>query len=240
MKDRKVFLEANWERLVSLNYAVDPQLLEKHLPKGTELEKFNDKCYVSLVAFRYSDTKLLKVKVPFYQQFEEVNLRFYIRRKIGVNKWRSEVAFTKLYFPKRALSFVANRVYKENYETRKMKHKWTQDDTLMRTAYSVKKDQWHHFEVVTERRPQKIQPDSAEHFFAKHYWGTAQIDASSCTAYMIEHPPWSTHNVIDFSVDVNFGTVFGPEFEMLSTQKPESVQLYDGSPVVVFKRTILR
>ena len=118
----KVFLKANWLRLASANYIVDPKVLEKHIPKGTQLEFHNDKCYVSLVAFYYTDTELLTVRVPFHHTFEEINLRFYVKREIETGIWRSEVAFTKLYFPKPALTLVAKYIYKENYETLKMKH----------------------------------------------------------------------------------------------------------------------
>lgn len=238
-KNRKVFLEANWERLISANYVIDPDLLQSHLPEGTELELFNDKCYVSLVAFRYSNTRLMKVKVPFHHTFEEINLRFYVRRKIAEGQWRSEVAFTKLFFPKQTLSIVAKRFYKENYETRKMLHHWEDKDGLLHTTYGLNKGDWHRFEVITVRNPQKIIVDTPEHFFSKHYWGTSQIDKRSCTVYEIEHPEWSTYTTVNTNISFDFGHVFGKEFDLLNNTQPESVHLFDGSPVTVFKKTVL-
>ena len=36
---------------------------------------------VSVVGFRFLDTRVLGVPIPFHRNFEEVNLRFYVRRK---------------------------------------------------------------------------------------------------------------------------------------------------------------
>jgi len=239
-KDKKIFLEANWERLLSANYVVDPSILQPHIPEGTELELHNGKCYVSLVAFRYSETKLLKIKVPFHQTFEEINLRFYVKRKIETKEWRSEVAFTKLFFPKRTLTAVAKRIYKENYETYEMQHRWKDDEQFLRTSYGLNKDKWHRFEVITERKPLRITENTDAFFFSKHYWGTSQIDSRSCTIYEIEHPDWSTYKTIDAAISFDFKHVFGEEFASLTTAQPESIYLFDGSPVTVYKKSILK
>lgn len=239
-RDRKVFLEAKWQRLLSANYVIDPEILTPHLPEGTEVELYNDKCYVSLVAFRYSDTKLLKVRVPFHGMFEEVNLRFYVKRKIEPNVWRSEVAFTKLFFPKRSLTMVAKRIYKENYETFKMRHCWHEDDEFLHTSYGLNKDTWHQIEVITEKSSLPVETDSAEDFFSKQYWGTARIDHKSSTIYEIEHPEWRSYKTVESKIKFDFGSVFGSEFDSLSNQKPESVHLFDGSNVIVYKKSIVR
>jgi uncharacterized protein YqjF (DUF2071 family) len=236
----KVFLTANWRRLTSINFAIDPKVLHNHLPKGTELEAYNGEHYVSLVGFRYCDTRLRNVRIPGHTRFEEINLRFYVRRKLKNGQWRSEVAFTKLFFPKPALTFVAKRIYKENYETRKMRHKWVEDDAQLSVSYALRKDSWQSFEVLASRKTERINPENSAHFFSKHYWGTSRIGNGASTIYKIDHPEWNMHPVYSWNIDVDFATVFGPEFQELSTSKPESVQLFDGSEVVVRKRDILR
>jgi len=180
------------------------------------------------------------MKVPFHDTFEEINLRFYVRRKLENNQWRSEVAFTRLFFPKRTLSIVAKRFYKENYETRKMLHHWQEKGSVLHTTYGLNKGNWHQCEVITDRNPQIIVPDTPEHFFSKHYWGTSQIDKRSCTVYEIEHPEWSTYKTIDTKISFDFEHVFGKEFDILNNIQPESVHLFDGSPVTVYKKTVLR
>ena len=115
------FLKAEWRKLAMFNYVVDPKVLEPYVPPGTELDEFEGKCYVSLVGFMFQNTKLLGIKVPFHINFEEVNLRFYVRRREGVY-WKRGVVFIKELVPKPAITFVANTIYKEHYETVRMDH----------------------------------------------------------------------------------------------------------------------
>src|ERR1041385_5639833 len=80
MSDKKRFLTAEWTNILMLNYAVDPSLLEPLVPAGSALDMFEGKTYVSLVGFEFNRTRVLGFAVPFHQNFEEVNLRFYVRR----------------------------------------------------------------------------------------------------------------------------------------------------------------
>lgn len=115
------FLTAEWRKLAMINYIVDDRLLLPYLPSGTLLDYRHGQCYVSLVGFMFLNTKLLGVPIPFHRNFEEVNLRFYVKRKHG-NEWRRGGVFIKEFVTKAAISLVANTIYKENYQTMKMNH----------------------------------------------------------------------------------------------------------------------
>ena len=117
------FLRAEWRKLALANYVIDPERLAPHVPAGTELDLWQGKCYLSLVGFMFVNTRLLGVKVPFHVNFEEVNLRFYVRRREG-SEWRRGVVFIKEIVPKPALTWVANTIYREHYETLPMEHFW--------------------------------------------------------------------------------------------------------------------
>jgi uncharacterized protein YqjF (DUF2071 family) len=238
-QNNKTFLRANWLRLASANYAIDPSILEKHIPNGTVLEAHNGKHFVSLVAFRYCETRLLNVRVPYHNIFEEINLRFYVKREITPGNWRSEVAFTKLYFPKTALTLVAKYIYKENYETKDMRHKWSESENQLLTSYSLKKNRWHDFEIVSDKKSKAVCSKTPEHFFSKHYWGTSKIDITSSTIYKIEHPAWESHKVLSSKISFDFETVFGSEFKHLSNTEPDSTHLFNGSEVLVHKKKIV-
>lgn len=238
-QNEKVFLKSNWLKLASANYIIDPSILEKHLPKGTLLEAFNGNYFVSLVAFRYSETRLLNLKIPYHDIFEEINLRFYVKREITPGNWRSEVAFTKLFFPKRALTLVAKYIYKENYETLPMRHDWTETKNELLTSYGLKKKQWHNFEIVSDKKSKAVTSNSPDYFFSKHYWGTSQIDDHSCTIYKIEHPEWESFKVHDATISFDFNSIFGPEFNHLTNKTPDSVHLFNGSEVIVNKKEVI-
>src|SRR5205823_4955752 len=111
---RRVFLSAEWRNLAMLNYAVDPDLLRPYVPVGTELDSFGGQAFVSLVGFRFLGTKVLGVPVPFHRDFDEVNLRFYVRRRAGAIIRRG-VVFIREIVPRHAIATIARVVYNENY-----------------------------------------------------------------------------------------------------------------------------
>src|SRR3954454_15558360 len=74
------FLSAEWRYLAMLNYEVDPALLRPFIPHGTELDSWNGRTFVSMVAFLFLNTKVRGLGIPFHRNFEEINLRFYVQR----------------------------------------------------------------------------------------------------------------------------------------------------------------
>ncbi len=102
----KPFLTAQWKNLVMLNYEIEPSVLFPYLPKGTELDLWNNNCYISLVGFMFLNTRVRGLSIPFYRNFEEFNLRFYVRFK-DKNEWKRG-GFCKRDYPKRMISFIAN------------------------------------------------------------------------------------------------------------------------------------
>lgn len=164
------FLKAEWRKLAIINYEINPEVLEKYLPKGTELDFYKGKCYVSVVGFMFLNTKLLGLPIPFHRNFEEVNLRFYVKKKEG-NDWKRGVVFIKEIVPKPALSFVANSVYKENYKTMPMKNIIHQKDQELLIKYSWKDKEWHSIEISAESEPLKMENNSEFEFITEHYYG---------------------------------------------------------------------
>lgn len=214
------------------NYAVDPTLLERYLPHGTELDLWNNTCYVSLIGFMFQDTQVMGLKIPFHINFEEVNLRFYVRYN-EKGEWRRGVVFVKEIVPRAALTFVANTIYKENYETMPMAHSWTTQDDKLIVEYTWKKNRWNSFKVTAGKHTTLIQEGSEEEFITEHYWGYTKISNNKTSEYGVEHPRWEVYETKDYSIDVDFGDVYGEEFSFLKNLKPKSVFLAEGSEIKV-------
>lgn len=226
------FLTAEWRKLAMANYAVDSGLLQKFLPAKTELDLWNNTCYVSLVGFMFLNTRLKGFKIPFHVNFEEVNLRFYVRYK-HEQEWRRGVVFIKEIVPKPALTFVANTVYKEKYETMPMKHVWLNSADTLQVEYSWKKGSWNSFNVVTNNLAVAIEAGSEEEFITEHYWGYTKITDQKTSEYQVEHPGWLVYPTKNYLIEVDFGKVYGAEFGFLKTEKPISVFLAEGSEIKV-------
>lgn len=234
------FLKAEWRKLAIANYAVDPGLLLPYLPYKTELDVWNGKCYVSLVGFKFVNTRLRGIPIPFHRNFEEVNLRFYVRYK-DESGWRRGVTFIREIVPRPAITFIANTLYKEKYMTKPMKHEWDISTEKIAVKYAWKHNKkWNSFAVNAEGVKRELKPGSEEEFITEHYWGYAPIRKNMSTEYGVEHPRWQTYNVNAYRIEVDFASVYGPEFNFLDQYKPDSVMLAEGSEIVVrTKRKII-
>jgi len=226
------FLKAEWRKLAMANYAIDKNILTPFIPANTELDLWNNTCYVSLVGFMFLNTTIKGIKIPFHVNFEEVNLRFYVRYKDD-QEWKRGVVFIKEIVPKPALTLVANTVYGEHYETLEMHHSWIQEADTLHVKYKWKKDRWHSFNVVTGLTQQEISAGSEEEFITEHYWGYTRINSSITSEYQVEHPRWRVYKTRSHEIDVDFGLVYGKNFEFLNHQKPGSVFLAEGSEINV-------
>jgi uncharacterized protein YqjF (DUF2071 family) len=227
------FLTAEWRKLSIANYVVDPEILLPFLPSKTELDLWNGKCFVSLVGFMFLHTKLKGIPIPFHVNFEEINLRFYVTHQTNENEIRRGVVFVKEIVSKPALTFVAKSVYKEKYETMPTKHTHEILNGDLHVEYKWEKENWHSIKVVAENREVEMATGSEEEFITEHYWGYTKIDNETTSEYPVHHPRWKVYPVKSFSIDVDFGKVYGNEFEFLNQQKPASVMLAEGSEIAV-------
>lgn len=230
------FLKAEWRKLAIANYEVNPSLLEKYLPNKTELDLYEGKCYVSLVGFMFKNTRLLGIPIPFHRHFEEVNLRFYVRY-FDDGVWKRGVVFIKEIVPKPALTFVANQVYNEHYETMKMSHIWEQNSDHLLVEYSWKqKRRTNKFKIKAGLNAIEITEKSEAEFITEHYWGYTKVDDKRTFEYEVVHPRWQTYEVLDFKIDVDFEALYGDDFKVLSSQSPTSVMLAEGSEIAVKRK----
>lgn len=234
------FLTAQWRKLAIANYSVEQKLLSPFLPFGTELDLWNDRCYVSLVGFRFIDARLKGLPIPFHRHFEEVNLRFYVRFKDS-GRWKRGVTFIREIVPKRALTFVANTVYKEKYITLPMKHSWRLEDDCVVVSYHWKyQRQWNDFAIIALNAPVEIAKHSEEEFVTEHYWGYTQINDSCTSEYRVEHPKWQIYPIRESRIRVSFDKIYGNQFQFLNDQIPDSIMLAEGSEICVrHKSTII-
>jgi uncharacterized protein len=230
---RSIFLTAEWRKLAIANYSVDPVLLKPYLPYKTELELWRDKCYVSLVGFCFINTKLGGISIPFHIDFEEINLRFYVRYRDGPF-WKRGVTFIKEIVPKSALTIIANSIYKEKYVTLPTKHTWSGIGEDISVSYEWKhQGKWDLISLTALSKPTDILPESEEEFITEHYWGYTQISNSLTSQYQVEHPRWQTYPVKSCEIKVRFGDLYGAEFGILTDAIPDSLILAEGSKITV-------
>ena len=228
------FLQAEWKNLLMLNYEVDPEILKPYLPVGTELDLWQGKALVSMVGFMFLNTKVLGIKWLWHINFEEVNLRFYVRHFNG-KEWKRGAVFISEIVPKHIIPIVANNLYNEHYQAMPMKHRFTvlpnqQTEFLYEWKY---KNRWNKLGAVVDDEAKPMEPESAELFIFEHYWGYNKLNDRKTLEYQVEHPSWKIKEVQSavFKADIEalYGAVFKPYLEA----KPYSAFFAEGSEVAV-------
>jgi len=233
-RHRTIFLTAEWKYLAMVNCIIDPAVLKPYVPKGTELDEHNGNCYVSLVAFRFLNTKIKGVAIPFHADFEEINLRFYVRRK-SQDYWRRGVVFIKEIVPRTMIAFVANNLYNENYIALDTGSDIDFVENMPTTAkYSWKSNNVQNYISISVRNDKKELLDgSEEDFIAEHYWSYSIGRNYKTTKYRVEHPNWYYWDADITDVCVDIENLYGRQFTEALYSEPHSAFLAEGSNVTV-------
>jgi uncharacterized protein YqjF (DUF2071 family) len=238
-----VFLTAAWRKLIMAQYQIDPALLAAYLPRGVELDLLQGQCFVSLVGFLFDHVRVLRVAVPFHTQFEEVNLRFYVKRIMPDGTVRRGVVFISEIVPKAAISITARTLYGERYRTAPMSHLWRQSASEIDISYSWQipgssNRKWQYLSVLAEAQSLNIEPGSLEEFITEHYWGYTDgrglLRGKNVTGeYGVEHPSWQHYPVRSTQVSADFGALYGKAFASLTAREPDHVLLAEGSAIAI-------
>jgi uncharacterized protein len=240
MAEPRPFLTATWRYLAMLNYEVPSTLLLPHLPLGTELDTWAGVALASVVGFRFLDTRVMGLAVPGHRDFEEVNLRFYVRRRAGDGEWRRGVVFLRELVPQPAIAAVAGRCYNEPYLAVPMRHQLDLagasegEPGCARYGWRLG-GRWHQLEVTTAGLPTVPAPDSETAFVAEHHWGYTRQRDGGTKEYRVEHPPWRVWAAAGARFDCDVGAVYGAGFAEYLSDPPRSAFLAEGSAVTVYR-----
>lgn len=253
---RREFLSARWQALAMLNWEIDPAVLAPLVPAGTEVDFHEGRTYVSMVGFLFLDTRLLGLPVPLHRNFEEVNLRFYVRRTVD-GEVRRGVSFIKEIVPKWAIAQTARWCYNEPYVALRMQHEISgplrahigrrhaeRDESISRSEIPTKgtvayrwnfANRWNSLALDYTGAPAPLVSGSLEEFIAEHYWGYCGQRDGGTVEYQVEHPPWHVWQGSNPQFDCEIAQLYTPRFAELLCRPPTSAFLADGSAVAVMK-----
>lgn len=238
------FLTAHWRDLVMINYEVEPKLLRPLVPAGVELDLWGGRTFVSMVGFRFLRTRVWGFPIPFHRNFDEVNLRFYVRRR-GADGMRRGVVFVKEIVPRRAVAWTARLLYNENYVALPMRHRVDLPDPDAASSGEVAYEwrsagRWDRLAARVRGPASKPAAESQECFIAEHYWGYARQRDGSTMEYQVEHPPWKVWQAEACQFECGVERLYGARFAALLRAVPTSAFVADGSAVTVRRGVRLR
>ena len=237
-----VFLTAEWRHLAMLNFPIEPKTLQKLSPKGTEIDDWKGTTYVSLVAFLFLETKVKGLAVPFHRDFEEINLRFYVRSR-GPKGWRRGVVFVREVVPKQAIAFLARMLYNENYIACPTHSSVTYPSggTEGKVEYGWRPDgQWLSIGAKFSGEPNLPKKNSLEEFITEHYWGYSSQRDGGTVEYQVEHPQWKLWDATQVNLEGDIAAFYPPEFSSALNSSPSSAFVAKGSEVKVYSGTRLK
>ena len=177
----RAFLTAEWRYLAMLTFETEAALLRPFVPRGTELDTHDGRALLSLVGFRFLRTRVLGCRVPFHQDFEEVNLRFYVRREVQ-GELRRGVTFIREIVPRHLITFVARSAYNEPYLTLRMHSDVPASPVAApgRIRYAWRSSAgWQSLALTALGAPRPPDQGTEHAFISEHHWGyTRQRDGS--------------------------------------------------------------
>jgi hypothetical protein len=233
MSEQRPFLTAKWANLLLLNYGVDPALLAPELPKGCEFDLLSGKALVSLVGFEFLKTKVWGMSWPFFTQFPEINLRFYVK-----HKGKRGVCFIREYVPSRMIAGVARWFYNEPYRCVGLSREIYRKDGHLRVGYAARDGKKSlRFGAVADDKPYLPVEKTLEHFFKEHDLGVGKNKRGELITYQVKHARWRVYPIQEHAIEMSPG-LFGPKFDFLSTRKPDSIVLAEGSEVSVYRGVV--
>lgn len=230
-----VFLTAEWRHLAMLTFHAEPAVLRPFVPQGTELDTHNGEALISLVGFRFLSTRVLGCRVPLHRDFDEVNLRTYVRREVR-GELRRGVTFIREIVPRRLIAFVARLAYNEPYIALPMQSDVPTGPTLSRVRYAWRTSrEWQHLAVTPMGSPVLSSTDAEVTFITDHQWGYSRQRDGSTLEYRVEHQPWRIWLGAQPEVKGEVGGLCGATLVGAMAGTPVSALLADGSPVSVFR-----
>jgi uncharacterized protein len=230
-----IFLSAEWRNLVMLNYRVDPAILERFVPRGTELDSFQGSTYVSVVGFQFLQTRIFGVlPIPFHVNFEEVNLRFYVRRR-DVGEIKRGVVFVREIVPRRAIAYVARWFYGEKYFAYPMRHAISGGGAPSVTYEWNFRGNWCAVGAVARGVPSLPRENSLEQFITEHYWGYSAKRDGGSVEYRVSHVPWRVWTALEARFAGDGDRLYGEGFGEYLKRAPDSAFIAEGSEIQVHK-----
>lgn len=231
------FLTAQWRNILMLTYAVDPASLIDRVPAGTTLEPWRGQGLVSVIGFQFLDAKVLGAPIPFHQDFEEVNMRFYVRR--GTNgESRPGVVFIREMVPRPIVGGMARLLYREPYKIVPMRSKVDPGPPPdVEYQWNATGD-WCTLAAQAHGESQELVAGSIEEFVTLRHWGYNGEPGKDTLEYRVDHPRWRIWHVGSEKVAFHAEPLCGHELAR-ELKSPIAAFIADGSAVTVHWRTTI-
>jgi uncharacterized protein YqjF (DUF2071 family) len=197
------------------------------------LDLFHGRCFASIVAFQFLDTRVLGFGIPGHRAFAEVNLRFYVKRSVNGEERRG-VVFISEYVPLFWVAFIARALYNERYSRVPMTMVVNASEEEREVDFAWRAGgSWHHLRSNLAGAPEALASGSQEEFIAEHYYGYSRQRNGRTVEYKLEHPSWRVWKDVPVSCEWRPALSYGAAWGVVLSEPPAFSFVAEGSAVSV-------
>jgi len=228
--ERPVMLQG-WRELTYVHWPYEPAVVQSQLPAGLEVDTFDGKAWVGLVAFHMERIRLPRTPaVPYFGTFCETNVRTYVRGPDG----QPGVWFDSLDVTRLLPVAVARASYRLPYMWSRMRI----DRVGEYVTYTARR-RWPgprgaRSELAIRLGAPIEAPSPLEHFLTAR-WGLFTQLGSRLAYAPVEHPEWPLQQATVAYIDDDFISAAGyprPQGDPLVHYSP-GVEVRIGLPRTV-------
>jgi uncharacterized protein YqjF (DUF2071 family) len=227
------FLTARWSDIVLLTFEAPELLLRRAIPPSVELDHWNGRTHVSIVALHMRDVRVLGWGIPGFTAHPQVNFRTYVR-------WGGEpgVWFIRQFVPSRVIAAVGRLRYDEPFWPTPIRRRVVETPSELRAEYAVGPEAlgWH-VSVAGSRAARIPAAGSPEHYLTERGFACRARPDGALSVFRVVHPAWAVRGVRSVDYRFDFGSLYGAEWEFLNKAEPASVVFAEGSAVAVYPPT---
>lgn len=206
-----------WNNAVFLHWEVDLQELQKFMPPGLEIDLFDGKPWVSVVAF---DMERLRPRFlpafPPISNFHEINVRTYV--KMG---GKTGVTFLSIEAAKGISCKIATALSELPYRHSKM---WRNGASIA----SENAQFGEHLHITCEVGEPLVEKTDLHRWLTERY-ALFQHSGTSVNQFEIHHVEWPIHRLELRDIELDY-----PRFKKMIRPVPDLVQYSPGVQVVAW------
>nr|WP_297307289.1 DUF2071 domain-containing protein [uncultured Flavobacterium sp.] len=214
-----------WNKAIFMHWEIDKEILIDFLPKNLEIDTFNNKAWISLVAFTME--KIRPKNLPYFppiSNFLEINLRTYVKKD---NK--PGVYFLNIEAEKFLSAFIARSISGLPYQKSNIKHDIKKG--MFQSNFESKKFNLNIEYQVGDLQKNKTDLDV---FLTERYCLYLEKN-NRLIRYEIHHLPWKIHYIKIDNLITNYQ--IGDKISL--KLKPNLVHYSKGIQVIAWNKEYL-
>lgn len=207
-------LAADWRNPLIFSWPVSDKVLEPMVPAGLELDRWEGNAYVSLVGLRFERVRVFGLPSP-QGAYDEINLRFYVRRDRTSSDSGAGVVFIRQLVPQRMTAWAARIMYREPFEAVRTGHRFSETGSANVPAPDYVAYHWRRGErqqrfwarAVCE--PEGAQAGSVEDFLTNRYWGYNGNPKAGTRTYHLSRREWKLRKAAEWGLECDLNEEYG-------------------------------